>query len=170
MDLDSKPDYFTAPDTPEDESRDNVIRFEQAQLPRTEQQPEPKQPRRRRGRRILCGSVLVLFAVVGIAVWIRYFNPYETDMHESGYVIDFKRQGYVFKTWEGSMVVNSSLTDTTRVYSRDFTFSVDNDDVAARLSALKDSGRLVTVGYKRYWGVLPWRGSSQCIVTSVNIK
>lgn len=169
MDLDSKPDYFTAPETPEEESRDSVIRFEQAPEPLPEQSG-PGKPRRRRGRRILCGSVLVLFVVIGIALWIRYFNPYETDMHESGYVIDFKRQGYVFKTWEGTMVVNSSLTDTTRVYSRDFTFSVDNDEVASRLSALKDSGRLVTVGYKRYWGVLPWRGSSQCVVTSVNIK
>lgn len=88
-------------------------------------------------------------------------------MEEHGYVVDFKRQGMLFKTWEGQMLVQSALIDSTRPYSRDFVFSVDNDEVARKLAAAKGTGREVTVCYKRYWGVLPWRGATSTIVTSV---
>lgn len=160
MDFDDKPDYFTTPQP--EETHDPVIRFEKAE------EPQPEKPKRRhRGRRILLWSVFIIICVLGGTFWMRYLAPYETHMHEEGYVVDFKMQGFLFKTWEGQMIVNQSLADTTKVYSRDFVFSVDNDRVADQLSALKGSGKKVSVTYKRYWGVLPWRGATTCIVTGV---
>lgn len=118
-------------------------------------------------RRIFWWSVVVVVLSLAMVAWVRYVNPYETDMEEHGYVVDFKRQGVLFKTWEGQMIVQSALIDSTRPYSRDFVFSVDNDDVARKLAAAKGTGREVTVTYKRYWGVLPWRGATSTVVTSV---
>ncbi len=65
------------------------------------------------------------------------------------------------------MLVKSALIDTTSTYSRDFVFSVDNDEVAHKLAAAKGTGREVTVSYKRYWGILPWRGATSTVITSV---
>ena len=162
MDFDDKPDYFMAPQP--EETPDPVIRFD------NEETPQPEKPRRRRnrGRKILLWSVFIIAAVLAGIFWMRYLAPYETHMHEEGYVVDFKKQGFLFKTWEGQMLVNQSLVDTSQVYSRDFVFSVDNDRVARELSSLKGSGKKVSVTYKRYWGALPWRGATTCIVTGVN--
>lgn len=163
MDLDSKPDYFLAE---EPEPAKPVIKFEEeAATPPAPDKPQPK--KRHRVRRFFIWLLVIIAVALGAVVWVRYFNPYETDMQEHGYVVDFKRQGVVFKTWEGQMIVQSALVDSTRPYSRDFVFSVDNDAVAATLAAAKGTGREVTVTYKRFWGVIPWRGATGCIVTSV---
>lgn len=165
MDFDDKPDYFTTPE-PEQPVPDPVIRFEGAAAA-----PQPEKPKRRhrRTRKILAYSIIIMAAILASIFWIRYFQPYETHMHEEGYVVDFKKQGFLFKTWEGQMLVNQALVDTTKVYSRDFVFSVDNDELARELSDLKGSGRRVTVTYRRYWGALPWRGATTCVVTGVHV-
>lgn len=163
MDLDSKPDNFLS-----EEKDDNVIKFDGAAPVDSDSLPAPEKPKKRHAmRRFLWWCVAVVVISLGVVTWIRYINPYETDMEESGYVVDFKRQGVLFKTWEGQMLVRSALIDSTRPYSRDFVFSVDNEDVADRLASAKGTGRKVTVSYKRYWGVLPWRGATPVIVTSV---
>ncbi len=163
MDLDSKPDNFLS-----EEKNEPVIKFEGGAPAEAGSPFVPEKPKKRHTmRRIFWWSVVVVVLALGIVAWVRYVNPYETDMEEHGYVVDFKRQGVLFKTWEGQMIVQSALIDSTRPYSRDFVFSVDNDDVASKLAAAKGTGREVTVTYKRYWGVLPWRGATSTIVTSV---
>lgn len=163
MDLDSKPDNFLS-----EEKTEPVIKFDGG-APADSGSPQmPEKPKKRHTmRRILWWSFAIIVVAVAAVTWMRYINPYETDMEERGYVVDFKRQGVLFKTWEGQMLVQSALIDSTRPYSRDFVFSVDNDEVAHKLAAAKGTGREVTVSYKRYWGVLPWRGATSTIVTSV---
>lgn len=163
MDLDDKPDYFTAPQP--EETSDPVIRFENNENPKSDH------PKRRHGRarKILVWSIVTMVAVLAAIFWMRYLAPYETHMHEEGYVVDFKKQGFIFKTWEGQMLVNQSIADTSKVYSRDFIFSVDDNRIASELSTLKGSGKKVSVTYRRYWGALPWRGATTCIVTGVKI-
>ena len=150
MDLDSKPDNFLS-----EEKDDNVIKFDGAAPVDSDSQPAPEKPKKRHAmRRFLWWCVAVVVISLGVVTWISY-------------VVDFKRQGVLFKAWEGQMFVRSALIDSTRPYSRDFVFSVDNEDVADRLASAKGTGRKVTVSYKRYWGVLPWRGATPVIVTSV---
>ncbi len=163
MDLDSKPDNFLS-----EEKNEPVIKFEGGAPAEAGSPSVPEKPKKRHTmRRIFWWSVVVVVLSLAMVAWVRYVNPYETDMEEHGYVVDFKRQGVLFKTWEGQMIVQSALIDSTRPYSRDFVFSVDNDDVARKLAAAKGTGREVTVTYKRYWGVLPWRGATSTVVTSV---
>lgn len=178
MEFDNHPDYFTNNEEPvSDNKNPNVIQFhdvERAPEPvpaPVQNEPEPpKKPKKPHPlRKFFLLAALVIVIALGVIVWARYINPYETDMTERGYVVDFKRQGMIFKTWEGQMLVQSALTDASRPYSRDFVFSVDDDALARQLASLNGTGKQVTITYKRYWGVLPWRGATQCIVTAVKI-
>ena len=66
------------------------------------------------------------------------------------------------------MISQSQLTDTTRVYSRDFYFSIPDDSLARVIQSYEGTGRPVTLTCKRYFGTLPWRGASKIVVTSID--
>ena len=72
-----------------------------------------------------------------------------------------------FKTFEGEMITNEMLTDTTRIYQRSVTFSVPDDSLARELQQRQSTGRPVILLTKRYHGSLPWRGASTTIVTDI---
>lgn len=122
--------------------------------------------KRHRGRKLLIW-LLIIVVLAGVAlVWLRYYTPY-IESQETGYVTNMERRGLIFKTYEGQMITESSLTDTARVYSRDFVFSVVDPQLADSLQQLSGSGRKITVSYERYYGALPWRGSQPVIVTAI---
>lgn len=110
---------------------------------------------------------LILAAVS--TVWIRYFNPYVTDARVTGYITSIEKRGIIFKTYEGEMMSESALADTTRIYTRNFDFSLTNQDVVEKLQQFQGTGKPVTLVYERYYGTLPWRGSQPVIVTDVLI-
>ncbi len=128
---------------------------------------DPTPPRRYPWRRIIALCVFITAAVLAAIGWIRYFNPYAEDARVTGYITSVERRGIFFKTFEGQMITSESLTDTTRVYSRDFNFSIPDDSLALAIQSYQGSGRPVTLTYERYYGALPWRGSSLAIITSV---
>ena len=49
----------------------------------------------------------------------------------------------------------------------DFKFSIVDDSLAFRMIKLQNTGKRVVVKYKQYVAPLPWRGSSDIIVTGV---
>ena len=51
------------------------------------------------------------------------------------------------------------------IQSNEFKFSVEDENVAQRLNEVSNMG--VRLHWKRYLGVLPWRGNSQYVVDSV---
>lgn len=102
---------------------------------------------------------LFLVVVLAGAVTIRYFIPYIVESRVTGYVTLVEKRGIVFPTFEGEMVSESLLADTTRIYSRDLSFSIPDDELALRLQQYQGTGRPVTVTFKRYYGTLPWRGA-----------
>lgn len=128
--------------------------------------PSPRPPRRR-GRRIIAMIVVVAFAALGVAAWMRYFNPFVTDARASGYVAGIERRGVIFKTFEGELI-RGNVYDSIAPYQRDFTFSVVSDSLADRLQKYQLEHRRVTVGYIEYAATVPWRGSSRIVVTSVS--
>ncbi len=129
---------------------------------------QPAAPRKpRRARKFLTWVVCISIAVIAVTIYIRYFNPYVTDARTRGYVTQVERRGIIFKTFEGEMISESALTDTTRVYSRDFNFTIPDDSLALRLQAVQGTGRQVTLTYKKYYATVPWRGSSVNVVTAV---
>ncbi|MCM1337772.1 MAG: hypothetical protein NC187_08700 [Candidatus Amulumruptor caecigallinarius] len=165
-------DYFDDREAPHDIS-DNTSVSSQASAPSaantssTVADSPAKQPRKRhRGRKVLLWLIVIIILGGAAAVWLRYYTPY-IQSQETGYVTNMERRGLIFKTYEGQMITESALTDTARVYSRDFVFSVTNDALADSLQALSGSGRKVTVAYDRYYGALPWRGAQPVIVTAI---
>ncbi len=108
----------------------------------------------------------IVIVALAATIYIRYFTPYVTDSRMTGYITNVERRGIFFKTFEGEMISETALTDTTRVYTRDFVFSIPDDSVARAMQSLQGSGRPVRVTYERFYGTLPWRGASTCIVTA----
>ena len=114
--------------------------------------------------------IVVALACVGLVVgcWIRFFSPYIDDAVQYGYVEHIESRGTLFKTYEGTLIPYKELMDTTRIYNRDFVFSVDDKNTAVKLRQAQYDGRPVMVGYKQYHATLPWRGASKIVVTSVD--
>lgn len=110
---------------------------------------------------------IIMFAALCVTIYIRYFVPYATESRTTGFVTRVEKRGIIFKTFEGEMISQSQLTDTTRIYSRDFLFSIPDDSLARELQTHEGSGRPVTITCKRYFGTLPWRGASNTIVTAI---
>lgn len=106
-------------------------------------------------------------AVLVIAFYIRYFVPHTEESRTVGYITLVEKRGLIFKTFEGEMVSESHLSDTTKIYSRDFCFSIPDDSLGRLIQSYQGSGRKVTLTAKKYYGTLPWRGSQKAIVTDV---
>lgn len=114
---------------------------------------------------LVCG-----LAVVGLVVgcWIRFFSPYVEDATQYGYVEGIEKRGMIFKTYEGTLIPYKELMDTTRVYNRDFVFSVADAETAAKLKQAMYNAKPIRVGYKKYYATVPWRGANKIVVTSAD--
>lgn len=129
--------------------------------------PQPSSSKsRRKKHHFLTYFFLTLFIILAVTVYVRYFVPYITESRTTGYVTLVEKRGILFHTFEGEMVSEALLTDTSRIYSRDLYFSIPDDSLALRLQKYQSTGRPVTVTCKRYYGTLPWRGASNIILSS----
>ena len=104
---------------------------------------------------------LLLITLLVIFASIRYYYVFATGA-KAGILNTFQKKGYVFKTWEG-IIIQSGFK--ANVQSNEFEFSVTDEAIANKLEA--NSGREVNLHYKRYFGILPWRGMSTYIVDSI---
>ena len=120
-------------------------------------------------KRILLWIVALFVLFVFAWAWLRYFHPSVSIAQRTGRVMEVKCEGTVFKTFEGEMISEEYVADTTRVYQRDFAFSVVNDSVARALMSVQAKGKKITLTYKEYQGTLPWRGSSRRMVTAFKV-
>lgn len=114
----------------------------------------------------ILGALVVVGLVAGC--WIRYFTPYVEDATQYGYVENIEKRGSVFKTYEGTLIPYRELLDTTRIYSRDFIFSVANDTTAATLKKAMYDAKPVRISYKKYHATVPWRGANKIVVTEAD--
>lgn len=112
-------------------------------------------------------GVLVLVGLV-IGCWIRFFSPYVEDATNYGYVENIEKRGMVFKTYEGTLIPYKELMDTTRVYNRDFVFSVADQKTAATLKQAMLDAKPIRVSYKQYYATVPWRGANKIVVTAAD--
>lgn len=180
MDFDTKPDNFTrdedeiirdeekvAVDGVDSDGRPTITFNRDEENPTEKPSQKPPRKRRTRARAMLWWTICIVAVVLVVAFWIRYLNPYSVGAQERGYIVGLECRGFMFKTWEGEMVVKDALSDSTRPYMRDFDFSVERKHVADELMRYKNSGQEVIVTYKRYLGTIPWRGEHKFIVSSV---
>ena len=114
--------------------------------------------------------IICALAVVGLIIgcWIRYFSPYVEDATQYGYVENIEKRGMIFKTFEGTLIPYKELMDTTRIYNRDFVFSVDNEKTAATLKQALYNVKPIRITYRKYYATVPWRGASKIVVTDAD--
>ncbi len=163
----NRPDYFTDDDAdsrPDESARaGSTLDFGTGGISSPSPAPKP----RHRGRRFLIWTIVIcVLALVGIG-YFRYFSPYITDSHITGYVANVERRGLIFKTYEADVITDSNLADTTAVYSRNLTVTIPSPEIARRLQQIQGSGQRVTLVTERYYGMLPWRGGSTIVVTAI---
>lgn len=111
-------------------------------------------------------GLIVIGLVVGC--WIRYFSPYIEDATQYGYVEGIEKRGMIFKTYEGTLIPYKELMDTTRLYNRDFVFSVGDQKTAAKLKQAMYNVKPIRITYKKYYATVPWRGASKIVVTDAD--
>lgn len=114
----------------------------------------------------ILGALVVVGLVIGC--WIRFFSPYVEDATQYGYVENIEKRGMIFKTYEGTLIPYKELMDTTRLYNRDFVFSVADQKTAANLKQALYDNKPIRISYKKYYATVPWRGASKIVVTSAD--
>ncbi len=121
-------------------------------------------------KKIMYGMVAAFVLFFILWMWLRYFHPSTSMAQRRGYVMEVKCVGTLFKTFEGQMISEEMIADTSKIYQRDFTFSITNDSIAKSLMNLQGRGKKIVLTYKEYQGTLPWRGSTGRIVTSYEVQ
>lgn len=113
-------------------------------------------------------AVLFLVILLGLGGWL-YFR-YEfvvTEGIKAGTLNKIERMGYVFKTYEGTVILAGLKSGPIAgsVQSNEFRFSVEDPVIADSL--MRCSGRTVELRYQEYANPLPWRGFEKAIVTEI---
>lgn len=110
-------------------------------------------------------SGLILVLVLGIFFWWKFYFVFGEGV-KAGSLNYFVKKGVIFKTWEGRMVQEGFQSPTSgALQSNEFRFSVTDPEVAEVLE--RNSGKHLELRYKEYNGMLPWRGTSEFVVSEV---
>ena len=108
---------------------------------------------------------LILLLVLGIFFWWKFYFVFGEGV-KAGSLNYFVKKGVIFKTWEGRMVQEGFQSPTSgALQSNEFRFSVTDPEVAAILE--RNSGKHLELRYQEFNGMLPWRGTSEFVVTEV---
>lgn len=110
-------------------------------------------------------TVIVLVVLAGF-VYFKFCFVYSEGTNE-GDINYFQKEGFIFKTYEGKMIQTgySSKNQNATIQSNEFKFSVDDEKVAKMIDA--SSSKQIKLHWKRYLGILPWRGNSQFVVDDI---
>lgn len=111
---------------------------------------------------ILGISALVIFLIF---FWWKFYFVFGEGV-KAGSLNYFVKKGVIFKTYEGRVVQEGFQSPTAGgLQSNEFRFSVESEEVADQLE--RASGKFVELRYKEFNGMLPWRGTSNFVVTEV---
>lgn len=121
----------------------------------------------RRGCAFLGWFAFMVILVLAVAVYVRYFIPHTSESKTVGFITLVEKRGIIFKTYEGEMISETRMADTTKVYSRDLQFSIPDDSLGARVQQYQATGRPVVITTKKFYGTLPWRGATNVILTDI---
>ncbi|MCU0341430.1 MAG: hypothetical protein MUE30_16245 [Spirosomaceae bacterium] len=114
--------------------------------------------------------LLVLLLIVGGFLYYATFGYY-SDGTRVGSLVKLSRKGYIFKTYEGELLVGGMSEGTGTLNSTNWLFSVDgdNESVVNALNESQRTGQRVALHYEEKFFQLPWNGDTQYFVTSVEL-
>lgn len=111
--------------------------------------------------------ITLVFAIIFVFGWMwwRYYYVFGEGV-KAGNLNFVVNKGYVFKTWEGRLIQVGFRTPAPgAMQSNEFDFSIASDSIAHILEL--NSGKNVELRYREYFNALPWRGSSNYVVTEI---
>lgn len=110
--------------------------------------------------------ILISVLVLGLAIfcYFRFWFVFGEGVRsgELNYVV---YKGLVWKTYEGKLIQTGIKAQSTGVQSNTFDFSIVDKEIAERL--MMESGKVMDLHYKEYFGRLPWRGHTRYIVDDI---
>ena len=111
-------------------------------------------------------GILIAVLILGLAVfcYFRFWFVFGEGVRsgELNYVV---YKGVIRKTDEGKLIQTGIKTQTSGVQSNTFDFSIADKEIAERL--MTESGKVMDLHYKEYFGRLPWRGHTKYIVDDI---
>ena len=116
-------------------------------------------------KKIISLTALLLIVAGSLFFYFRFHFVFGEGVKsgELNYVV---YKGVLFKTYEGKLIQSGIRSKAAgSIQSYEFEFSVENERVAREL--MLQSGNVVDLHYKEYFGVLPWRGFTKYIVDSI---
>lgn len=123
------------------------------------------QPKKRKSRKGLWITLLVLIIALGGFVYWKYYFVFGEGV-KAGELNFIVYKGVVFKTYEGKLIQTGFRADKPGgLQSNQFDFSIADKKIAERL--MTEGGKHVQLHYKEYNGALPWRGYTKYVVDSI---
>jgi len=115
-------------------------------------------------KKIIWILLAVLILGLGAFIYFRFYFVFGEGVRsgELNYVV---YKGVIWKTYEGKLIQTGIKAQTTGVQSNTFEFSVADKEIAERL--MLESGKVMDLHYKEYFGRLPWRGHTRYIVDDI---
>ena len=114
--------------------------------------------------------LVIFFLILGGIFYYVTFGYY-SDGTRVGSLVKLSRKGYVFKTYEGQLMVGGMSDGTGTFNSTTWDFSVDgdNDAVVNALNESQRTGQRVSLHYEEKFFKLPWNGDTEYFVISVEL-
>lgn len=128
-------------------------------------------------RMAIISVIAFLLCILVLWTWLHYYRPYAHSV-EKGWIVNVTNEGTLFKTLECKMLTQDYIMDTVKVqWKKDtvmvdganFAFSLPNDSLVHQAVRFKGNGQRVVVIYDEYKGILPWRGNTTRVASSIEL-
>jgi len=114
--------------------------------------------------KIITWTTAIIIVLLGGFLFFKFWFVYATA-DNTGTINYFKREGFIFKTYEGKMIQTGTKAG---MQSYEFKFSVEDERVAQQIR--DNANHEITLITKQYLGTLPWRGDSRYVVDSIVVR
>lgn len=120
-------------------------------------------------KRFLTILLILGLAVLGVCLILASLSFSDGD--RAGTITKFSRKGYLFKTYEGEMLVGGFADGTGQLNAEKFEFSVrpGQDSVVTTLQDAMLNGRRVRVKYEEKYFRFVWMGDTKYFITDVDV-
>ncbi len=119
-------------------------------------------------KRVLKWLLFFIILFLGAFIYWKFFYTY-SEGYRAGLLQKFSSKGTFFKTYEGEMILSSVASSRDiAIASEKFFFTLTNKTLVRQFDTLQ--GDMIIVHYKQKNASVFWRGDSQYLVDSVQMK
>ncbi|MBO9636646.1 hypothetical protein [Siphonobacter aquaeclarae] len=112
-------------------------------------------------------KILVVLLILGIGIfWVLTLVNY-SEGERAGTITRFSKRGYVFKTWEGELLLGGFSQGTGQLNAEKWNFTVESsrDSTINTINEGLRTGRRITLFYEEKLFQFDWNGETKFFVT-----